>query len=419
MIAGAADSVDLTPRSMVPLAGFVNRRGNAEGVADRLEANAVALRDADGRTAVIVTFDALYVGPVVDAALRGFLTGECGIGDSDILLLASHTHYAPSLDPEKPRLGAVDAEYLAWMIGECQAMLRRLLAKPFAALTLSHAEAEWSGAIHRRKRWPLPYFSGGRFGWHEPAMAPEPNGPRDSRLRTWQLRTPDGAPIAILWSCACHPTGLPDQNRVSAEFPGRVRAAIRAAHGEALPVLFLQGFAGDIRQRSPETRPALRQLVRTLRHGPSFCAFDAAGWARWADTLSALAVDTLKAAAPSPLSGSIRSASTRVSLDALLDADNPGKQVEFRRLTLGDLDFWAVSAEPSVALKEMIPDEASAIALGYLGDVFGYWPTAAQAAEGGYEGRGFIDIFSLSGRFRPLIDTIFKDMVERLRAERQ
>ncbi|MES2441450.1 MAG: hypothetical protein V4574_01355 [Pseudomonadota bacterium] len=415
MIAGAADSVDLTPRSMVPLAGFGNRRGAAESVADPLEANAVALRDESGRTAVIVTFDALFVGPVVDAALRTVLV-QLGIRDEDILLLASHTHYAPSLDPGKPRLGAADGAYIAWVIEQTTAMLRRLLAKPFVPLTLSHSEAKWDGAIHRRKRWPLPYFNGGKFGRHEPAMAPEPAGPRDERVRTWQLHS-DGKPFAILWSCACHPTGFPHQNRVSAEYPGHVRAAIRAELGD-LPVLFLQGFAGDIRQRSPETRPAFRRIARTLRYGPSFCAFDEAGWTRWTGTLSGTVRSTLKRAAPATLSGPIRSALTATPVSALLDAGNPGKQVEFRRLAIGDgLDFWAVSAEPSVALRNHLP--AGTIALGYLGDVFGYWPTAAQAAEGGYEGRGFIDAFGLEGRFRPLIDTIFKDMVERLRADRR
>lgn len=420
MIVGAAACADLTPRSMVPLAGFGNRLGAAAGVADRIEANAVALRDADGRTAVIVAFDALYVGPAMDAALRAFLAGECGVHGEDILLLASHTHFTPSLDPGKPRLGAVDEAYLDWAIGECRTMLGRLLAGPFAPLTMSASESDWDGAIHRRKAWPLPYFGEkGRFGWHEPAMAPNDAGPRDRRVRSWQLRTADGAPLAILWNCACHPTGFPQQDQVSAEFPGRVRAAIRAGHGETLPVLFLQGFAGDTRQRAPEIRPALRNLVRTLRYGPSFCAFDMAGWVRWSDDLSAVVMATLEAPDPAPLSGPIRSAAASIGLDALLDGDNGDRQIEFRRLSIGDrLDFWAVSAEPSIALKACIPDARETIALGYLGDVFGYWPTAAQAAEGGYEGRGFIEIFGLKGRFRRSIDTIFKDMVERLRADR-
>jgi hypothetical protein len=37
--------------------------------------------------------------------------------------------------------------------------------------------------------------------------------------------------------------------------------------------------------------------------------------------------------------------------------------------------------------------------VGYLGSVFGYLPTAAQVAEGGYEVEGFQPLFGLSGHF--------------------
>lgn len=54
------------------------------------------------------------------------------------------------------------------------------------------------------------------------------------------------------------------------------------------------------------------------------------------------------------------------------------------------------------------------MALGYLGDVFGYWPTARQAAEGGYEGGAFVTMFGLSGRLRPSIDEAFRGVVKQL-----
>ena len=415
-IGGAADRVDLTPRSALAPSGFGGRSGPSDGVTDALEAIAVALRDDGGRTAVIVTFDTLYVGPAVDTELRAFLRDECAIRDSDILLLASHSHYAPALDPTKPRLGPVDADYLAWVIDETKAMLRRLLASPMAPLTLSPASAPWNGAVNRRRRWPLPYFGGasGTLGFHGPAMAPSA-GPTDPSVRTWLLRTENGAPLALLWSAACHPTGFPRARHVSAEFPGRVREAVRDLLGPALSVLFLQGFAGDIGQRSPETRPVLRSIARTLHWGPSFCPFDEAGWSRWADALSATVTGTLATENPMPLSGPIRSASTALDLSRLLDGDNGERPVEFRRLAIGDsLDLWAVAAEPSMALRDLLPKTEATVALGYLGDVFGYWPTARQAAEGGYEGGAFVTIFGLSGRLRPSIDEAFRGMVKQL-----
>ena len=134
-ISGAADHIDLTPDPGLPLFGFVDRTGPSEGVADSLEANAIALRDAAGRIAVIVVFDTLFVGPTVDAELRAFLRDNHGVRDEDILLLASHSHNAPALDPTKPMAGAVDSAYLASVIERSKVMLRRLLDRPMVPLS--------------------------------------------------------------------------------------------------------------------------------------------------------------------------------------------------------------------------------------------------------------------------------------------
>jgi hypothetical protein len=419
-ISGAADHVDLTPDSGLPLFGFVDRTGPSEGVADSLEANAIALRDAAGRTAVIVVFDTLFVGPAVDAELRAFLRDDHGVRDEDILLLASHSHYAPALDPTKPMAGTVDSAYLASVIERSKAMLRRLLDRPMVPLKLTHASAPWQGSVHRRKRWPLPYLSGSprRLGFHGPAMAPEPRGPSDDSVRSWLLQSEDGAPLAVLWHCACHPTGFPRRRQVSSEFPGRVREAVRNRIAPGLPVVFLQGFAGDVRQRSPETRTALRGFRDTLLWGPSFCPFDEAGWLHWTQELSSAVESTLTAAgqrAPVPLTGVIRSAGSELDLAELVDGDNGRRSIRCRRVRVGDeLDLWAVAAEPSMALRDFLPGGDSTVALGYLGDVSGYWPTATQVAEGGYEARGFVAGMSLNGRMRPSVDEAFQAMVKQL-----
>jgi hypothetical protein len=118
---------------------------------------------------------------------------------------------------------------------------------------------------------------------------------------------------------------------------------------------------------------------------------------------------------PMPLFGPIRSACTALDVSLLLDGDNGERPVEFRRLAIGkSLDLWAVAAEPSIALRDLLPKTEATVAVGYLGDVFGYWPTARQAAEGGYEGRIFVTRFGSNGRLRPSIDEAFRRMVNEL-----
>ena len=51
---------------------------------------------------------------------------------------------------------------------------------------------------------------------------------------------------------------------------------------------------------------------------------------------------------------------------------------------------------------ETVPPRNGAIRLhaGYAGALFGYLPTAAQVAQGGYEVEGFQPLFGLAGRFK-------------------
>jgi hypothetical protein len=155
-----------------------------------------------------------------------------------------------------------------------------------------------------------------------------------------------------------------------------------------------------------------------LLWGPSFCPFDEAGWLQWTQELSTTVESTLTAAQqrrPLPLSGPIRSVASELDLAELFDGDNGRRFIQCRRVRVGDeLDLWAVAAEPSIALREFLPRGDSTVAVGYLGDVSGYWPTARQVAEGGYEGRGFVAGMSLNGRMRPSVDDAFRAMVKQL-----
>ena len=99
----------------------------------------------------------------------------------------------------------------------------------------------------------------------------------------------------------------------------------------------------------------------------------------------------------------------------MFDGHNGRRSIQCRRVRVGDeLDLWAVGAEPSMALREFLPGGDSTVALGYLGDVSAYWPTATQVAEGGYEARGFVSGMSLNGRMRPSVDDAFRAMVKQL-----
>jgi hypothetical protein len=102
----------------------------------------------------------------------------------------------------------------------------------------------------------------------------------------------------------------------------------------------------------------------------------------------------------------LRAASSAIPLSAFFAGTAPDKKFTVQILRLDDaLEMFALSAEPTVEWQRILDDasprtsQAIRLYTGYLGDVFGYLPTAKQVTEGGYEVNGFQPLFGMSGRF--------------------
>ena len=103
---------------------------------------------------------------------------------------------------------------------------------------------------------------------------------------------------------------------------------------------------------------------------------------------------------------SLQCGSASLALDAFFSGSTPDKNLAVQIVRIGQqLEILAFSAEVTVPwqgiLDSAIPPAADALRLhaGYAGALFGYLPTAAQVAEGGYEVEGFQPLFGLSGHF--------------------
>jgi hypothetical protein len=51
------------------------------------------------------------------------------------------------------------------------------------------------------------------------------------------------------------------------------------------------------------------------------------------------------------------------------------------------------------------------IGVGYAGDVFGYLPTDEQVRQGGYEARGWLDLFGIGVGFKGSLDALWAEGV--------
>lgn len=409
----AAGYVDITPPQRMPLAGYKHRSGPFTAVADLLEANAIILR-ANGQQVVIVSFDLLYVGHDLRQGLLECLQPE--LDAASLFLAATHTHYAPATSALLPILGQRDERYVPYVVERVAALIRRLIRGPLASATLSYREGKARHAVNRRKsRWIRS--KNGRF--YEKTIALQPNfrGPRDETIRLVTALLDDQVPICILWNYACHPVSFPRKSEISADYPGVVRRLLRERLRADVPVVFLQGFAGNVRPQEIAWPQTARDRARWLLRGHQWTRFSLAAWQHWSTALANCVLDTYTSSPrTSPRDATLSLHRHTVPLAAFLTGSAAERDVSFHRLCIGkQLHIMGISAEPMIEyvqhVKKYFPQYLN-IPVGYIDEVYGYMPTAKILKEGGYEADGFLRSFSLQGQITGDVEARFAESVQ-------
>jgi hypothetical protein len=400
----SAGTADITPETPVPLAGSEIRTGVFQRIADRLEANALVLRQ-DGPPIVFVSVDLMFVGQ----ELRSEVLNRLGaaVPDESLFFAASHTHFAPATDGRRPRLGRMDPGYLEQVGERITGLVTRLLGEPQVPATIEYVHGQANHAVNRRRRarWHLS-----RRGPLVCAVvgAPNPFGPRDESVHVLRVSGSDGRPLAVIWSYACHPVAFPRPLEVTAEYPGRVRRCLRDDLGPGLPILFWQGFAGDIRPPELDLSTTLPGRAKRLLLGPRFGRFSSDEWESWADSLAMRVANTASVLPRRPVNGPIGARRVTRPLENFVLGISDERQVAFHRVVLGrELAVVGVSAEVVTeygALVNSAFDGSINIPVGYIDEVYGYLPMARMLREGGYEASWFLRPFALEGPLNPRIE---------------
>jgi hypothetical protein len=384
----ATKTLDITPTSECSLGGN-GVIGNFETIESNLEAN-IFLINENNLLKLFLTFDLLYVGEVLSKNIRKVASKY--VADENIWISASHTHNAPMTDGLKPKLGIVDTLYLDHVSREISKAIKELFEKIEEATTVKIVERIGKASVgtYRRRRRPLR-IQAGRVKRGDVYMGPNPWKKIDRKIKRLDFVSENGDLLGVMWNFACHPVSHPGIYQVSAHFPGEVRSALRRINTN-LPVLFLQGFAGDIR---PKSISGFREYpFRTLKNGPEFRLFSRAEYFKFCRKISNAVVSakTLKSS-----SGISNKKSLRIlHASKLYIRDSKTSDVRIQIMPLGGIYLLGISAEPSSdllgGLAPYIPTDRIWFC-GYLEDVFGYFPTQSQLSEGGYEASGFQQSF--------------------------
>jgi hypothetical protein len=373
-------------------------------VEGRLEANIVAFGDG-ADVVVLISLDTLFAGSQVTEAAVSACRQRFGIGPERVLVLASHTHSSPMLDASKPLLGRADPEEVSrWADGVSRAIL---------GVETKHAGAFRAGcgrsdlSVNRRLPWNLPTLVR-LLGKTESKvyLCDNPAGPRDPRIRTCVWLSPENTPLAAFWSFGCHPVSFPETETASPDFVGVVREALRQRLGSELPVLFGPGCMGDVRPLSPRPWKIPSRIAQLAVYGPSPLPFDRSEWDLWAAALAGQvnSIDENAETKPIKTSATARPM-VRLPMSTLFDGFCPTAELNGKSIGVPGLGrVIALSCEPVTAITGLVANSGNDLVLGYEGDVFGYLPTDAMVAEGGYEAQGFLASFGLQGRFRPGLD---------------
>jgi hypothetical protein len=407
-VAGGFRSI--TPDRILPMAGFHLRPPPTGEVEAELEANAVVLREG-ARVLCLVQVDALSAG---FRLRRDILRSSPGLAEDQLLLCASHTHFAPNLDPDLGTLGSLDEGHYERVRAIVTSLVRELLGKTGRAVEVTWGSAPCAGGVNRRKRCWEPQ-SKVPFLRRRTLTLPDSRGPLDRRLRLIQWRGREGDPAAFLWNYACHPVGYPGLEQVSPEYVGVVRRRVRRMTNGGMPVLFLPGFMGDVRPRIEDASwgwcHTPGQYLHRLLEGPRFGTFTRRGWEVWAEGIADVAERLVKESARSEgRHGMAASERRTMAVDELMEGESSGRQFAIQSLdlaaglrcvgasaeVLSGYDRWLESGRDGG--REVVP-------VGYLDGVFGYLPTSRDLAEGGYEADESRAAYGLRGRYRASVES--------------
>jgi hypothetical protein len=393
--AGAA-RVDTTPTQPVRMSGYASRTSPSQGVAHPLAAKALALADAGGTRAVLVTCDIIGFRRAFTDRVADRVRAKYGLPRENLVLLASHTHAGPTLAEvdaaDVPEGLKNNVEYTRDLENKIVDLVGSALARMEPArLTYGVGRAHF--ALNRREPTPR----GIRLGKY-------PAGPTDESVPILCVRGAGDKPLAILFGYACHNTTLrPDMTKIDADYAGYAQDLVEADNPGAL-AMFVTGCAGDADPHPFGKLEMAREHGEELGSAVKF-VLDHPNWS-------------------TPLEGKLRAAFTettihfggptdRASYEKLSNDSNAGRRRHAQRMieaidkgrpirseyphysvhafALGDrLTLLALSGEVvvdyAIRLQRELGGEGRALwVAAYADDVVGYIPSVRVLKEGGYE----------------------------------
>jgi neutral ceramidase len=241
---------NITPPVGTPLAGYAFEKLDSLGIHDELWVRAIVLENDETKFALAVADVIGFDGDLV-VKVRNILREHTDIPIENLVLAATHTHAGPvglfGYKEYNNILSLVIGPYVGYEPDKC---LIDITARKIAGTIIN--------ACYDMNEVRVGTLAGSIKEIGKNRRNPEDVSDPDNTVTL--LESPSG-PVSILYSYACHPTVLHQDNRyISADFPGYSNLQLEKLT-TALPI-YMTGAAGDISTRYTRREKTFREVQR-------------------------------------------------------------------------------------------------------------------------------------------------------------
>ncbi len=238
--AGTAKAV-ITPEKSMWMAGYGGRDHTAEATLHDLYIRVVALEDANGHKAVILSSDTLGISQSIYNNTCATLKKELGLERAQIMLNSSHTHCGPVLRGALYDTYPLKAEHIKQIEEYSNVLEEKIITTIKQAFNSMESVRLYAGkgitrfGVNRRNNREADV----------PAIRAknELKGPIDHSVPVLAIRSLDGKLKGVVFGYACHNTTL-SFYKWCGDYAGFAQYALEASHPGAV-ALFAMGCGAD------------------------------------------------------------------------------------------------------------------------------------------------------------------------------
>jgi neutral/alkaline ceramidase-like enzyme len=254
--AGVARAV-ITPEEPIWMAGYGSRDHLSEGTLVDLWVKVLAIEDAKGKKALLVTADILGFPKKMSDNIRNQIAINYGLTRSQIILSSSHTHTGPVLMDALFDIYPLDEEQIDIIRKYSINLEKKIVGLAGQAInSMKPAKMFSQNGVTR--------FQVNRRNNTEATLSKqtELNGPNDYAVPVLKVTDLSGNLLAVTFGYACHPTVL-SFYQFSGDYPGFAQMEIEKLH-PGVCAMFFQGAGADQNPLPRRTVPLAQQYGREL-----------------------------------------------------------------------------------------------------------------------------------------------------------